>query len=729
MISGWIFDVDPLPCGMGVWLIDSNGQTHRLWDPFSPSFYIGSRPSVFQALLASLSRLKCPLVWKPAERIDFLSGQPLRVYQIQVKEPVHFPKIVQWCIRIKETLEAQGDSSFDLFNCDLSLPQAYFFEKGSFPLAFCRMEVNDQQQIIDLQVHDSIWETDYLLPPLTVMKLSLEGESIRPDQTSPRALEVSIEGETYQLESENLIEQFNGLLVRYDPDILLSDWGDACLIPWLLQLSRKSRIPLLLNREKDSKVISKNARSYFSYGQVIHQDGGQFLRGRWHIDRQNSFFMGQTELAGLIEFSRLAKIPVQQMARRTPGTGISSMQMDLAVQEGILIPWRKREPEMFKTAKSLLQADKGGLIYSPKPGFYEEVGELDFESMFPTVMVRYNISPETLNCSCCEGHPVPETGNHFCKRRKGLIPKFLEPFLAKRLKYKQLKKLSTDPDRKKVYDDRQSALKWGLVCTFGYQGYKAARFGRIEGHEAINAFARDKLLMAKETAEAKGFTLVHAIVDSLWIQKPGATEADYTALAEAISKKCDIPIAFEGIYRWLLALPSRMDPKLGVANRYAGVFRSGELKIRGIEARRSDTPAFIRQAQLEMINLLAQANNRREYETLLPKVREIFEGYRERLVTGQVSFFDLAISKSLSKSPEEYQKDTLSTIVAKELSGRGVNLSPGQDIAYVITDEKAKVKSERARALGFMDGTWSYDAKKYEKLLTQAMEGLTFPFA
>ena len=62
-----------------------------------------------------------------------------------------------------------------------------------------------------------------------------------------------------------------------------------------------------------------------------------------------------------------------------------------------------------------------------------------------------------------------------------------------------------------------------LVTTFGYLGYKNARFGKIEAHESVNAFARDGLLRAKKIAEAGGFSVVHGIVDCLWLKKSGAT--------------------------------------------------------------------------------------------------------------------------------------------------------------------------------------------------------------
>jgi DNA polymerase-2 len=60
-----------------------------------------------------------------------------------------------------------------------------------------------------------------------------------------------------------------------------------------------------------------------------------------------------------------------------------------------------------------------------------------------------------------------------------------------------------------------------LVTCFGYLGYRNARFGRIEAHEAVTAFGREKLLQAKEICEEEGFELLHAITDSLWIRKEG----------------------------------------------------------------------------------------------------------------------------------------------------------------------------------------------------------------
>ncbi len=259
-------------------------------------------------------------------------------------------------------------------------------------------------------------------------------------------------------------------------------------------------------------------------------------------------------------------------------------------------------------------------------------------------------------------------------------------------------KNTKDPQQKRIYDERKSALKWGLVTTFGYQGYKNARFGKIEAHETITAYSREKLLQAKALLEAEGFEMIHAIVDSLMIRKQGTSEATYEALALKISKHCEIPIAFEGIFNWVYCPPSKSNPGIATPGRYLGVYRSGKTKLRGIEARRSDTSVFIKRAQLEMIEILSVAKNRKAYESLLPQVMDCFEGYRDKLRSGQVPFVDLA--------------------------ARGVRLMPGQTISYVITDMKARVPSDRARALGFIDGAWGYDVEKYEALLSEALEVL-----
>ena len=104
----------------------------------------------------------------------------------------------------------------------------------------------------------------------------------------------------------------------------------------------------------------------------------------------------------------------------------------------MLVPWQKRQPEDLKSGLDLLAADKGGLVYTPIAGLHEHVAELDFTAMYPSIMVHFNISPETVGAHCCAGEPIPELGTPICRHRQGLVPETLAPLLEKRNRYKAL---------------------------------------------------------------------------------------------------------------------------------------------------------------------------------------------------------------------------------------------------------------------------------------------------
>ena len=70
------------------------------------------------------------------------------------------------------------------------------------------------------------------------------------------------------------------------------------------------------------------------------------------------------------------------------------MEIITALQQGVLVPWQKTHGEEVKTAYQLLRNDLGGLVYQPVPGIHEDVGMIDFISLYPSIMTYCNISPE-----------------------------------------------------------------------------------------------------------------------------------------------------------------------------------------------------------------------------------------------------------------------------------------------------------------------------------------------
>ena len=267
----------------------------------------------------------------------------------------------------------------------------------------------------------------------------------------------------------------------------------------------------VLSRDGSPLVAeNKQGRSYFSYGRTFYRAPTRRLYGRVHIDEGNTFILRESGIEGLVEVARCCRVPLHRAARSSIGTSMSSLQNYQALKDGFLVPRNKHVGEVFKSAYQLLVGDRGGFVYEPRMGFHEGVGEVDFSSMYPSLMAKYNISAETVLCVCCPDSSlrIPELGFHICEKRKGIVPKVLEFAVEKRLSYKRLVKETKDERLREVYDKRQTALKWILVTCFGYLGYKNAKFGTVDGHMGVCAFGRETLLNASYLAEKRGFEVM-----------------------------------------------------------------------------------------------------------------------------------------------------------------------------------------------------------------------------
>lgn len=275
---------------------------------------------------------------------------------------------------------------------------------------------------------------------------------------------------------------------------------------------------------------------------------------------------------------------------------------------------------------------------------------------------------------------------------------------------------------------RQAALKWILVTCFDYLGYRNARFGKVDAHIAVCAFARDALLKTARIAEERGFEVVHGIVDSLWLKKEGAVPRDYAELCSVVSREIGVPLNLEGRYWWIVFLPSKTHAGVPVLNRYYGVFDSGKIKVRGIEARRADTPKFIRDAQMDMIRVLAKARNSKEFMERIPEALNVLRDYAKRLGEGKVQAIDLLIAKRLSMHPDSYAHDVLQAIAAKQLMKEGVEISAGQTVQYLITNSESKNAYRRVKPAQLLNANVHYDTRKYLDLLLTSAANILSPF-
>lgn len=709
--NGWIFDAYPVFEGMRLWAVLVDGRRVTFVDPWRAPFIVdGSSWGQARPLLVAA---RTPMEISPREGTDLYSEKCRPGWEVRVAPPVHGSLV--------KKLKRAGVL---LYNADFHLVQHYHYERGHFPLAFGAFDF-DGDRLTSFSLQDDPWSVDFSLPPLRFLHVALAGSEfsgvVNPTHASRGGLILRHEGMTHVLEGDpaQQMESLDRRVQEWDPDVLSTDWGDSYLIPHLLEWSIKMKQPLSLSRDPSRGVSGQQGRSFMTYGQMIYQSGAQYLFGRWHLDLKNSFYFKECGWEGLYEISRIAKIPVQRAARTTIGTSLSSMQLDVALRRGLWVPMDKAQGEDFRPASDLVVADKGGLVYEPDIGWFENIAEYDFVSMYPTLMVKHNISSETINCDCCRGSvPVPEIGHHLCRRRQGIVPEVLAPILKKRAEYKR--RWKSGDAKASVFKARADAHKWVLVCCFGYLGFKNARFGKIEAHESVTAWGRETLLRAKSFVEARGFHVLHANVDCVWIQgRPGM---DYESLRHDMEEESGCPLGLEGVYKWLRFCPSKTDRLSGVPNRYFGVFTNGELKVRGLAIRRRDTPEIFKNMQKEMLAVLAEAENVAGCRGRAGRLSAIAEVVRERIAEGRVSAAELAVTFTLSKDPSEYVANGPSAVAAKRLAASGVQLHAGETVRYIITSSGDKVVDFRATPLAFVSESPEVDTNKYLELWQRCRE-------
>ena len=716
--SGWLLDIySHTERGVVLWLLCDDGQRRRFRQDFPVTFYAAGPSERLRGLWKFLERQPLRMELSRDERRDLFSGSTI-VLAATIESPCALPPLFQMLTRYFPDLI--------FYNADLHVALRYAAIYKTFPLARCHVLADEQDAIHQIKVLDSKWDIDHEQPPLRVLTIEPDADPFhnKPGKIHLRSQKNNM---TLDLEKETpLLGLLGYLLKQDDPDLIITTYGDTWLLPLLLNLSEKRDHPLPFNRDPDGQVSYRKERSYFAYNQVIYRGQQVHLTGRLHLDIRNTVMYGDYGVDGVLEMARVTSLPIQTVARVSPGTGISAMQIVTALENEILVPLRKEQVERTKTASELFHDDMGGTVYDPIIGLHEDVAEVDFFSMYPSIMVRFNISPETVGTEKKTFETAAGLTSVVKREELGLIPQTLAPLLEKRFDLKsRVLSMSKFDCRYKNYKAQAAAHKWLLVTCFGYLGYKNARFGRIEAHEAVTAYGREVLLRAKEAAEDLGFRVLHLYVDGMWVQKPGSRAAqDFQPLLDEIKARTSLPIALDGIYKWVAFLSSRWNKKIAVPNRYFGVFQNGEIKTRGIETRRHDTPAFIRETQMQILEALAKASDAKELKDRLPEIRRLIREKQTALRSGHIPLEKFIVHQTVSRKLEDFKSPSPVSTALEQLESAGKSLRPGQSVRLVYT-----LGMPRARAwdVGTSLDPRRVNIPRYRRLLSRAVDTVLDP--
>ncbi|MFP4608257.1 MAG: DNA polymerase domain-containing protein, partial [Candidatus Aenigmatarchaeota archaeon] len=697
----WILDLYPeFKTGkMVVWL-KSNHGCYKLREDHEPTFYVRSRENSLGKMKSYYDEkgFKTEFVRKKTDLYSNGERELLAVNPGKVFDP-------------RDQLEAisffEGYDKYRFYNVDIPLDQRYLIEKGIKPLSLVEKDDGWKSLEKETTIH-------YSKPSLKKVFLETRSEGEGYREMGDEIQMVRINEEEIIGDEPDILEQLNEMIARKDPDILLTSAGAISEIPYLTHRAEINDVGLKLGREK-SFHPPKNGSWYESYGRVIYKTPSYPLKGRIHIDIGDSFLYEEGGIDGLIEASRISKVPVQRLSKRSPGSLINAMEVEKALEEGHLIPWKKNVSEDFKDSIQLLKADRGGHILEPKVGLHNDVVKLDFASMYPSIIDKYNLSPETLGCSCGNFREVPDLGYKVCIDRRGIIPEVVAPLIERRQEYKKLK------DKNSTFKKRAKVLKWLLVTCFGYTGYKKARFNSIEVHESITAYGREILIEAADIARKMGFEVIHGIVDSLWLK---GDKEKIGSLQDRVGEKTGLELEMEGVYDWIVFLESRTTG-VGALNHYYGVLED-ELEVKGLYLRRSDTPDYFKETQREILEKLEKIRGEREVECMLMELIEIVKRRRNELKDRRVDPKELCFTKTASKKAEDYEHTTEMKCALLQYKEMGFPRSPGRSVSYVVTDAKSRDVGEKVKVEE--KDPQLYDTAYYEDYLYRVVGEVLSPF-
>jgi DNA polymerase-2 len=714
-VTGWLFDLYAHPKqGVVLWIIGQDQRPHSFTQPFQVTFYVGGP---FHRLRQAWKFLRDkPVRLARAQRDDLHEGTQ-DVLEVNVLQPCLFDDL------FKEVYGRFPDLLF--YDVELPLILRYAAAYKIFPLGYCNVKVKEGWEISEMTSLDTPWELDPELPDLRVLQIRPD---INPSHAAPTFLSVHFGGFKYRFslaDPRKLLFSLNSILRQFDPDVLLTSYGDTWLFSYLEEISKETRIPFQPNRDLAQSTRRKKEISFHNYGQAHYRGEQVHLFGRWHIDDQNCMTFGDYGLMGAIEQARVTGLPVQEIARRSPGAGIAAMQNLTALRRGILVPYQQQKGEVPKTYNQLVTSDRGGMVFEPLAGIFPNVAIIDFMSMYPSIIVEYNISPETVGVEEEDAFFIPEMGIRISSR-PGLVPEALQPMVKKRVEIRRhLKTMDKNDPRYVRYKAYADALKWLCVVAYGRLGFANSTFGRINSHEVVSFIGRQVLLAAKEIAEEHGFTVIHAYVDSLFIYRPDAiTEEDFQPLLEEIEEETKLAIEVERIYSWMAFGCSRQNPNLSVPNRFFGLQADGEYKIRGLALRREDTPLFAAEAQLQVLQILAKERDPRKLTQSLPQVLSLLQEKISSLQDRKIPIDKLLVTQTLSRELADYKAPSPAARAARQLQASGKNIRMGQRIQFVYTRTKQGVHAWDVPES--LNPAW-IDTARYQELLFRAVHEVLQP--
>ena len=417
-------------------------------------------------------------------------------------------------------------------------------------------------------------------------------------------------------------------------------------------------------------------------------------------DSKIAYELSEELVPQMMELSRITGLIPFDACRLTFGQLTENFLLREAFNRDMLAPNRPTRNERRRRQNQ--GAYEGGFVYTPDSGLYSDVSVFDFRSLYPTVMVAHNISPEMLDLEDCDDEfELEEFDFSFCQDEQGFFPELIEGLVKSRYELKdELEDLEEGSMEYEQIYSRQQAQKILANSFYGYLGYDGARWYSKESARATTFMGREYIEDTIEIAEEMDFEIVYGDTDSVFIRGEKVEERREEFLDKVNDQLPEfMELEFEGYFvRGFFTSKASGE---GAKKKYALMDEDGGLKITGFEQVRRDWSPVAKDTQKKVLRLVLQ-----------DKVSEASEEVKdtiEKLRNQEFPVQELKIHTTLTKPPEEYGSTAPHVEAAKKAMDRGQDIEPETTIAYVVTRGGGTI-SDRAELVSFAD---NYDPDYY----------------
>ncbi|MEM2105999.1 MAG: DNA polymerase domain-containing protein [Candidatus Bathyarchaeia archaeon] len=363
-----------------------------------------------------------------------------------------------------------------------------------------------------------------------------------------------------------------------------------------------------------------------------------------------------------MQLSSLVSLPLDHVGTAAVGFRVEWFLIKHAQKIGELVPKRVEQP---------YRPYAGAIVLKPESGLHENIAVLDFKSMYPNLMIAYNLSPDTYVAPkeptpSCGVYEAPEVKHRFRKEPSGFYKEVLSRLISVREEIRaKMKVVAPESVEYRVLDARQKAVKVITNASYGYAGWIGARWYIKPVAEAATAWGRHTILRAIEIAEKLGLKVVYGDTDSIFVQH----EADkIKKFSKVIEEEIGLEIKPDKVYVRIFFTEAK--------KRYAGLLSDGKLDIVGLEVIRGDWAAIAKKVQEKVLEIILKEQSPRKAADF---VRQCIYELRQR----RVPYRDLIIWKTLTKPVEEYEVKASHVEAAKMLMEKGWKLTVGDKVGYV----------------------------------------------